>query len=556
MPASDAFERIAAHWPAVAERLGERREAFLATAAQHAARHGLADALSQQRYLNLSFAFGPGFETRPQHEWALALLADERLLPQVKLHQLLHRAQAELQRSGGDAAALVRADGALLDAADAHARSQDADAAPLPRTACDIEAIDLRVLDTEWRHEYRLLDGQWQRVPGPPAPPALRIDATQPAPSVLAVLTHAAQQGPLARLQVRQALHAGCSERHPAVRWLHADGLAHRQGHEARAASWPVMAMPPQPPTTGLGLALAEEVSPAVCLLQLPTCGLRDAGVPLGPQQAQVWAYPADQWLFALQREAAPEAAWPAPASHAAPPAAVGPATRCRIERDGFALDARAWTAGFDQALAAGWRQGLDSLFTHWQRSAEATTMRATPGLLTGRAALTWGWREGPGGLAGEALLRVAGELDLACSLALSLEGEIDLGGSRARVALQAEGQARLQRTLLRDTLRPGLLDTVLPLSMELRLPWQLSLDPIAHDDGLVWRDAGPCSGALVLQAGLRPRQSGGSGWQWFVRASLEPVLAPVTLHDPLLGHTRRQLALLPALLLLDWSLG
>ena len=144
-PLTDIFDLLAAHWPAVAERLGRRQEAFLASAAQSAARHGLVDALSQARYLNLCFAFGPGFELKPQHEWALALLADERLQPLVKLHQVLHRARAELQRSGGDAATLVRADTRLLDDADAALQAQDRDAAPLPRQACDIEALELRV---------------------------------------------------------------------------------------------------------------------------------------------------------------------------------------------------------------------------------------------------------------------------------------------------------------------------------------------------------------------------------------------------------------------------
>jgi hypothetical protein len=538
----------------MAERLGDRRDAFFDTAARQAARHGLAEPADAARYLNLCFAFGPAFETKPQYEWALALLADERLAPHVKLHQLLLRAAQELQRSGGDTAALVRADTALLDRADAERQAADADAPPLPRRACDIEAVDLRLLETEWRHEYRLLDGQWQRVPGPPAPPALRVDATHPAPPVLAVLTHAEGAGPLARLQVRQALHGGCEgDRHPAVRWLGTAGVAHWHGHEARAASWQIAAMPPAPPPGGLGLALAEEVSPAVYPLETPTCALRDEGVPQGPLKTQVWAYPADAWLWALQREPAAEMVWP-PAETTSAPALA--ATRCRIERDGQPLDARGWVQGFDQVLTAALRQGLEGLFKAWQQSVQQPTLRARPALLSGRAALTWGWREGPGGLAGEAVLRVAGELDLACGIELALEGEADLGGSRARLHLGAGGEAPLQRTILRDQPRPSLLDTVLPAVASLRLPFTLTADPIAHDDGLVWLDAGPCSGALVGEAGLRPRLSGGSGWQWFVRLSIEPVMAPVTLHDPLLGRTRRQLALLPAMPLLDWSLG
>ncbi|WP_332289070.1 hypothetical protein [Aquincola agrisoli] len=544
---------VEANWPAVAGRLGERRAAFLDTAVQQAARHGLVAPLEAARYLNLCFAFGPAFETRPQHEWALALLADERLAPAVKLHQLKYRAVPELQRQGGDAAALQRADAALADRADAARRAADPDAEPLPRQACDIEAIDLRVLEADWRHEYRAVEGQWQRVPGPPPPAALRIDGAHPAPAVLSVLTHAPGRGPQARLQVRQALHGGCGERHPAVRWLGAEGLARWHGHEARAVSWPVAAMAPQPPATGLGLALAEEIPPGVALLETPTCALRDEGLPLGPLRTQVWTYPADQWLFALQREAGPEWTW---STAAAPAAGATPATRCRIERDGFALDARGWIEGFDQGLAQALRQGFGGLFEQWSQRAQNAGMQARPALLTGRAALAWGWREGAGGLAGEALMRVAGELDLGCGLAVSLDGEFDLGGSRARVQLSAEGDVRLQRSVLREQAKPGLLDAVLPCRAAFRLPFSMAVDPIAHDDGLVWAEAGPCSGAIVGEAGLRPRLSGGSGWQWFVRASVEPVVAPVMLADPLLGQVRRHLALLPALPLLDWSLG
>ena len=89
-----------------------------------------------------------------------------------------------------------------------------------------------------------------------------------------------------------------------------------------------------------------------------------------------------------------------------------------------------------------------------------------------------------------------------------------------------------------------------------LRLPFAVEHDPVAGAEAVVCSRLGPCSGALVGEAGLRPRLSGGSGWQWYVRLAVEPVLAPVVLHDPLLGQTHCTLALLPAMPLLDWSLG
>src|SRR5512135_1038077 len=176
-------------WPELESRLGSRREAFIAESARRAAEFGLAaSAPAAGRYFNLCCALGPGFEQRAENEWALAILADTRLEPWPRVHQLMLRARHELRRRGGDLAALERTDAALLDQLDAQQREADPDAAPLPRVACDIEAIELRLLDTAFRHEYRLQDGQWQRVPvgEPPAP--VRIGAQWPAPEVVAIL--------------------------------------------------------------------------------------------------------------------------------------------------------------------------------------------------------------------------------------------------------------------------------------------------------------------------------------------------------------------------------
>jgi hypothetical protein len=67
---------------------------------------------------------------------------------------------------------------------------------------------------------------------------------------------------------------------------------------------------------------------------------------------------------------------------------------------------------------------------------------------------------------------------------------------------------------------------------------------------------AGPCAGALVGDAGLRPCTSGGSGWEWFAALRLEPVSLPLEWVDPLLGSQTLTQTLLPARALLDWKLG
>lgn len=537
-------------WPDLAERLALRREAFFDRVHDQAEPHGLtADAAVYARFVNLCCAFGPGFEQRPENEWALAILSDPRLPPGVRLHQLVLRARHELRRRGGDEATLARTDAALLDLLDAQAREADADAAPLPRTACDIEAIELRVLDTGFRHEYRVQDGQWQRVPLGELPAPVRIGAQWPAPAIVAVLSRTSADGAGARLQVRQAIHGGC-DRHPALRWLDAKGLARHTGHEARALSWAVAAPVRPPPATGLGLALAEETAPEVALLEIPSCGLRDEGVPLGAQSLQVWVYPAAQWLFALQREAGPVLQLPGDA------AAPSAATRCRIERDGAGVDAGAWLCGFDDDLERSFTAAMARLLEAWQASVKEAKLQATPGLLIGRQALTWGWREGAGGSSGEALLRVVAELDLGLSLDLQLAGELEAGGARCAVRLAAAGQARQTHTIRREQAEPPLAAVVAPVVLRWSFPFALQIDPVAAADGIVCASAGPCVGALGGELGLRPRRSGGSGWEWFVRLACDPVLAPFTVVDPVLGVTRRTLALLPAQTLLDWSLG
>jgi hypothetical protein len=546
---SDLRERLRPHWPVMVQRIGERWPAFESAVRQRAVLRGLTSEAAIARFAGLCLSFGPGFEDKPEHEWALAVLADERLGEWVKLHQLVLRAESALKRRGGDAPALVAGDSGLLDALDLLRHEADPDAAPLPRRACDIEAVDLRVLEADWRQEMQRTDGTWQRV-RVPQPASLRVDLQRPAPPRLCVLSHAPGEGPQTLLQLRQIAHGGCGERHPAVQWLDASGLQRWAGHQARAVSWPVAAMAQLPAPPGYGSALIEQTSPAVHLLKVETCGLRDQGVPMERIETQVWAYPAHQWLFALQRGGALQ--WDSTAATTSP---ASPPTQLRLQRDERPIDAPAWTRRFDTELEAALREGLAALLKAWSSTAQQPALQARAELLTGRATLAWGWREGAGGIADDAVLRVLADLDLRCATQLQLLGEIEVGASRTRVRLQAQGEAPLHFELARERNQPPLLDALLPARVSWRCPFTIDADPIANDEAVVCQALGPCSGALVGEAGLRPR-SEGSGWQWFVKLGLEPVFAPITLHDPLLGQTQRKLALLPALTLVDWSAG
>ncbi len=552
-------ESVATNWPELNTRLGSRVGEFLDLALGNASTHAIAQNAAIQRFVNLCCAFGPNFERRPENEWALAILADERLGEWIKLHQLVVRGATELKRRPADGRAtsdqLLRADGALLGAVDQQERAINSESITLARLACDLEAVDIRLLEVDWRNEYRNIDGTWQLVPVIGAASSIRIDPAHPAPAMVCVLTHAPAAGPQARLQIRLLTHSVCDQDcHPLVVFAGDHGLWSWQGHNARAVSWIVNAHPPQAAANGLGTTLVEETVPRTSLLQASTCGLRDEGVPVGSLHTHVWAYPADQWLFVLQRENGPELRWPRPDRTAAEPSFLP--TRCRIERDGVLQPSGRWAQAFNDTLDPALLCGFDALFVAWQEATTDASMTLTASLLSGRSTVTWGWRDGAQGLAGAPLMRVLGDFDLHNAIDLLLSGEIVLGVTRTRVRLRVMGDGVMKQQIAREHAVPGLLDTLLPAVARWRLDYRIEFDPIAVEEGALWSEAGPCSGAITGEAGLRPRVTGGSGWQWYVRLDTEAVALPICVHDPVLGQTRRTLTLLPALKLLDWNLG
>jgi hypothetical protein len=150
----------------------------------------------------------------------------------------------------------------------------------------------------------------------------------------------------------------------------------------------------------------------------------------------------------------------------------------------------------------------------------------------------------------------VAGELDLLHKIDLELAGDIEVGVTRSRVRLLVKGDAPMQHVLAREAALPSLFDLLLGLTARWQMKFQVEFDPLAVDDAAMWCEAGPCTGSLVGEVGLRPRLSGGGGWQWYARMHSEPVSLPICVHDPVLGQTRKTLFLLPSVNLLDWSLG
>jgi hypothetical protein len=78
----------------------------------------------------------------------------------------------------------------------------------------------------------------------------------------------------------------------------------------------------------------------------------------------------------------------------------------------------------------------------------------------------------------------------------------------------------------------------------------------MATDPGTLLQAAGACTGALVGEAGLRPRTSGGSGWEWVASLRLEAGSLPLSVVDPVLGVRRFSHPLWAEQVLLDWSMA
>ena len=158
--------------------------------------------------------------------------------------------------------------------------------------------------------------------------------------------------------------------------------------------------------------------------------------------------------------------------------------------------------------------------------------------------------------LDGRACLRLLAEFKLqAVHADLQLEGEIVHGGARAKLRLRCVDAAPLELTLAREAAEPPLLAVMAQASVSFSLPFVAEVLPLAGDSGGVLQAADACTGALVGEAGLRPRVTGGGGFEWFAALRVQPVALPLLLEDPLLGRQTLTLPLLPEALLLDWSL-
>lgn len=555
-------------WPDVADKLQARWPAFVDAALEHGFELGLRQLPEQARYISLCCLWGGSFEAKPGFEWAAAICAEPALTPAVRLHQLVHRSREELVRRQAGAAPASQAlsvagfDKAFAAVAAGLARVTggrtiylDQPLPPAPK-ACDIAAITFAVVEPKPLQAYQGQEAVWRRADLTPwAPPPETLSAPPDEPRVLPVLSRAAGAGASARLQLAVSAQASCDAHHPEVRHVSAGGRLSWQGADTVRLSLTLHAPASPPPDPKLGPGgVAHGEPPDLQTVHIASCGIRDAGAPLGSLELGLRVHAATQRLVEIRHGTAAPLAWPV---EGVPPKTAATATACHLEADGQAQPAPAWLKAWQnlQPLA---QAGLEKLFIAWSRQMAGTSSRLEAELspLVGQAAVTWGWQhEADGGVA----LRVQGAIDFAAlMLDLRLTGELDWGGSRARVSLRAQGRSDWRMTLDMhgETAAEG--QGLAQAKTSWRHPFALSVEALALGDPALL-SAGPLPeplrGAVVGECGLRPRPDG-RGQQWFYRLALEAVHVSLLKQDPVGGTQRQRRELLPALTLIDWSAG
>src|SRR5829696_1782559 len=206
-------ESLTGAFPEVRARLGERWDAFVEHGAVRAAAYGLDHMLCIARFLSSWVACGADFETR--QPWAAAILTDAKRSQGAKAYQLCVRVLEQLrsapqpgQPSAPDfTAALRRLDDALASAGKM--------ASLLPRerirlgAACDLDAVELRLVDAGWRQHYTAQGGPWRREACAPQAASVMLvhdplaDAAPRLPEQITVLGHPSSGEKAAKLRVR-----------------------------------------------------------------------------------------------------------------------------------------------------------------------------------------------------------------------------------------------------------------------------------------------------------------------------------------------------------------
>jgi hypothetical protein len=565
---------LAETWPALTERLQDRWPAFVEAAVQQGRKHGLVDARDLARYASLWCIWGPAFDAKPAFAWAGEILADPRRGAALKLHQLAHRTREELRQIEAAAAkpgaaataappltrdqfeaALAKVDARIGTLAAARSVFPQADARAAIK-ACDLATIDMMVAEADDLQEYRAAANGWHRgaVPRSSEPPAKWTRAPD-APVELAVTSHALRGGPPARLNLRIETLAVCDPRvHPEVVHVGAGGRLAWKGRDAARLSLALYA--PAPPAIEPGAAapgIAAELPFDAQMVQVSSCGLRDAGAPFGEVAMQLRVYPATQWLMEASHAAWQPMLWPAPPDSPAPAAG----TTCKLEADGAPADANAWQRQW-VGLNGAFRKGMERLFNEWTRvlDGQAARLEVEASPLVGQAGLSWGWKRTA---RSTVVMRTQGILDLlALSIELRLSGELVDGSARSRIRVHCKGRSELRMTIAQLGGEAPEGQGLKAALRTWRFPFTLEIEPLAGVEPATLGAAAvpmPITGALVGECGLRVRPDG-AGQQWFFALRVEPVGIVTETSDPLLGGARQTRKIFPAMTLVEWSAG
>jgi hypothetical protein len=552
-------QALASAFPQANTKLAERWPAFIEHAAARAAAYGLDHLLCVARFVATWIANGAEFET--QQAWAAAILTDGQRSQGAKAYQLSVRVQEQLRSAPqpGQPSSTDYAQG--LRQLDAQLASAGRLASLLQReriqlgAACDVDAIDLRVLESPWRQHYTAVGGPWRREACAPKVAHVTLvhdvqaDAAPRMPSQISLLSRPASADAAAKLRVRlKAEHRCDALLHPLLQCLGPASERSLRGGLAGDVTLDVYADNAFEPS--VVPHMGEESSPQYSSLTAASCGLRARGVPIGELSTLLAAYDATQYLVAWRRENT--TAWQLPAQ--APPAIT--LARCRVERDGQVGDASAWQRGFEE-LDQQLRKGVARLLTAWERESGVSDgkLAVDAALLVGSAGITWGWAEGPEGIAAPPYMRLEGLLDLvACRLDLCFTGALARGGSSSLLSLSTTGNAPLTGAWQRG---PGeaLFAVAAQRQVVIRQAFVLNVRSLADAGLAVLASAGPPQGVISGAVGLEQRPDG-PGLRWFVRLKVEPVVAPLRLLDPLLGVRVLRQPLLPAQDIVDWSLA
>ena len=550
-------EGLSASFPEVAARAGERLDALIAHGVQRGGALGLTHLVAIARYLACWFMLGAEFEARPEFVWAGEILTPPR--PQGrKIFQLCRRTREELSRLAQAAPLPAPAFDAALKNLDAGLMARGLIGSLLPTEPlllgqpCDIDALELRLLDApadQAVQPYRFENGSWQRSARSASADPLLLTGGVPLREPAPALPERLHLLGTSRLRVRSRADKCCEGGiHPLISHNGPQGLkAWRGAHAAELTlQLPAPAIEPAP------MELAVESSPQLHLLSAESCGLRESGQPMGEQSTQLNIYAAEQQLMVWRRDPLPLLDFPGASE---PPATTA---RCRIERDGVPLDTKAWLAGFadlDRQLF----EGLSRLSTAWERTSGVTggKLQAEPALFCGSAGLTWGFANSAPELTAAPYFRVAGMMDLIASqLRLHFTGALNLHGSQSRLTLDCSAAEPLQTSFER---KPGEADAIAALKtaqIQFRQPFVLQVDAIAQaDPPALAVVAAPLAGAVIGACGIRARKEG-PGLQWFCELQIEAVSAVLLISDPILGQTTVIRPLLPAMKLVEWSLG